>query len=147
MIVYRKENGSAVACQKHPFKDEFLIPANTVESAPPDFDETTQIAEFVSDKWQISTIFVEQNEDIIDDDKLPDPTPIELIRILRDNLLKESDFRMVADYSGGDQEAWKSYRQQLRELPAQIEAGKLPQPQFDQNGLLIPYPNWPKPPS
>ena len=38
------------------------------------------------------------------------------IRSRRNKLLVESDWRMVADYQGSDQEAWKTYRQALRDL-------------------------------
>jgi hypothetical protein len=38
------------------------------------------------------------------------------IRTTRNCLLDESDFTQVSDFSG-DKEAWKKYRQQLRDLP------------------------------
>lgn len=43
----------------------------------------------------------------------------ERIRIHRDNLLKESDFRMIED-APWDKTTWASYRQALRDLPESV---------------------------
>ena len=45
---------------------------------------------------------------------------INTIRSRRNMLLTESDWRMVSDYQGSDQEAWKTYRQNLRDIPQGI---------------------------
>ena len=39
------------------------------------------------------------------------------VRFKRNRLLVESDWRMVSDYRGSDQDAWKKYRQDLRDIP------------------------------
>ena len=39
------------------------------------------------------------------------------IKDARTKELADSDWRMVADYPGTDQEAWKTYRQNLRDIP------------------------------
>jgi len=44
----------------------------------------------------------------------------ERIRIWRDKLLKDSDWRMVEDASW-DKTQWATYRQQLRDLPANTQ--------------------------
>jgi len=36
----------------------------------------------------------------------------------RNQLLKESDFRMLPDYPNTNKEAWELYRQELRDFPA-----------------------------
>ena len=48
-------------------------------------------------------------------DKLWTEMEIDVIREKRNKLLKESDFRVVADYP--QREAWLSYRRKLRDLP------------------------------
>ena len=39
------------------------------------------------------------------------------IKDARTKELVDSDWRMVSDYQGSDQEAWKTYRQNLRDIP------------------------------
>ena len=39
------------------------------------------------------------------------------IKEARTKELVDSDWRMVSDYQGSDQEAWKTYRQNLRDIP------------------------------
>ena len=41
----------------------------------------------------------------------------------RNKLLKESDFRVLPDYSNTNKEAWGTYRQQLRDFPADWTEG------------------------
>ena len=43
----------------------------------------------------------------------------ELAREERNNLLKKSDWTQVPDYSGSDKSDWATYRQALRDVPAQ----------------------------
>ena len=50
---------------------------------------------------------------------IPDEWRWERIRIHRDNLLKDSDWRMVED-APWDKTAWASYRQALRDLPESV---------------------------
>jgi hypothetical protein len=44
----------------------------------------------------------------------------ERIRIYRDQLLKECDWRMVED-APWDKNAWAAYRQELRDLPNSVD--------------------------
>jgi hypothetical protein len=39
------------------------------------------------------------------------------VRGIRDTLLSETDWRMVSDYPEANQDEWKTYRQELRDLP------------------------------
>jgi hypothetical protein len=39
------------------------------------------------------------------------------IKNTRDQLLTNSDWRELSSYPGDDQEAWRTYRQELRDLP------------------------------
>ena len=50
---------------------------------------------------------------------IPDEYRWERIRIWRDKLLKESDFRMIED-APWDKAAWANYRQELRDLPESV---------------------------
>jgi len=50
---------------------------------------------------------------------IPDDWRWERIRIHRNNLLKESDAKMVED-APWDKTAWAEYRQQLRDLPSTV---------------------------
>jgi len=50
--------------------------------------------------------------------KLTAILPMKILRKERNRLLKQSDVYGLADYPEGEtKEAWKTYRQQLRELP------------------------------
>jgi len=50
---------------------------------------------------------------------IPDEWRWERIRIHRDNLLRDSDWRMVED-APWDKTAWATYRQALRDLPESV---------------------------
>ena len=50
---------------------------------------------------------------------IPDEWRWERIRIHRDSLLKDSDWRMIED-APWDKTAWATYRQQLRDLPTSV---------------------------
>lgn len=65
--------------------------------------------------------------------------PLRLLRIQRNQLLSQTDWRMTEDYPNTDKEAWKTYRQALRDLPANSS------PELNENGQLINV-NWPEKP-
>ena len=65
--------------------------------------------------------------------------PLRFLREKRNILLKETDWRATVDYPGTDQEAWLTYRQALRDLPATAE------PELDENGMLTNV-TWPEEP-
>ena len=50
---------------------------------------------------------------------IPDEWRWERIRLYRDDLLRQSDWRMVTDASW-DTAAWAEYRQALRDLPESV---------------------------
>ena len=64
--------------------------------------------------------------------------PIRLLRLERNLLLQETDWRMTTDYPYSDQAEWASYRTSLRNLPESAE------PTLDESGKLIV--DWPTPP-
>jgi len=65
--------------------------------------------------------------------------PMRLLRQQRNQLLQQSDWRMVSDYPGSNQTEWQTYRQALRDITTQS-------PSLDSNGNLTGV-TWPTPPS
>jgi hypothetical protein len=65
--------------------------------------------------------------------------PMRMLRAERDQLIASTDWRATVDYPGSDQAAWLTYRQALRDLPANST------PSLDENGQLTGA-NWPTPP-
>ena len=69
--------------------------------------------------------------------------PMKHLRFKRDKLLKESDVYSLPDFPHSNEatkEAWLSYRQALRDLPANST------PELDENDQLTNV-SWPTPPS
>jgi hypothetical protein len=65
--------------------------------------------------------------------------PLRLLRQQRNQLLTETDWRMVSDYPGSNQTEWQTYRQSLRDITTQS-------PSLDSNGNLTGI-TWPSPPN
>ena len=65
--------------------------------------------------------------------------PMRLLRIERNKLLQETDWRDLPSYPGTDQAEWRTYRQALRDLT------NTETPALNDNGELINV-NWPVPP-
>jgi len=65
--------------------------------------------------------------------------PLRQLRLQRNQLLQQSDLRMVSDYPGSNQTEWQTYRQALRDITTQT-------PSLDQNGNLTGI-TWPTPPN
>jgi len=61
------------------------------------------------------------------------------MRQQRNQLLQQSDWRMVADYPGSNQPEWQTYRQALRDITTQT-------PSLDADGNLTGI-TWPTPPT
>ena len=71
--------------------------------------------------------------------ELKEAEPLRLLREQRNQLLQQSDWRATVDYPGSNQAAWLTYRQNLRDLPANST------PSLDDNGQLTGV-TWPTPP-
>ena len=72
--------------------------------------------------------------------ELKNAEPYRLLRIERDRLLKETDWRASSDLTlSGD---WKAHRQDLRDLPAQQTPKLLSNGQLDPSSI-----SWPPEPS
>ena len=65
--------------------------------------------------------------------------PLRQLRIQRNQLLAQTDWRMTTDYPYSDQAEWETYRTALRDLPATVN------PTLDEQGNLIV--DWPQAPS
>jgi len=62
------------------------------------------------------------------------------IRMQRNQLLAQSDWRATVDYPGSDKQSWLDYRQALRDLPATAK------PQLDDIGNVTNV-DWPEAPA
>ena len=51
----------------------------------------------------------------------------------RDQLLSQSDWRDLPSYPGSNQEAWRTYRQQLRDLPSTTDPSNPTWPTAPEN--------------
>ena len=68
-----------------------------------------------------------------------EPTVLERLRLERNQLLAQTDWRMTTDYPYADQSQWATYRTALRDLPATAS------PTLDENGQLTNV-DWPTAP-
>jgi len=71
--------------------------------------------------------------------ELVNAEPLRLLRQQRNQLLTDTDWRMVSDYPGSNQSEWQTYRQALRDITTQS-------PSLDSNGNLTGV-TWPLPPN
>lgn len=89
---WKKETGEPVQFQ---IGDE---PDNTMTDIDPEDSE----AVWTSSGWEV-----------------PADVKAQRLRRERDQLLRDSDYRMLPDYPNSDDEQWKAYRQQLRDMTKQ----------------------------
>ena len=134
-IVYNQSNGSEVIAYPDPKNpDRIALPADSTEIAPPTFDKSTHTCAFDGTQWVVTEIPVPEP------DPAQEPIPaMDQLRMQRDSLLIQSDWRMNEDYPYADKEQWKTYRQALRDLPANAS------PSLDENGMLTNV-TWPTEP-
>lgn len=125
-IVYNKANGAEVIAYEDPKNpDRIALPAGSIDLEPPSFNKETHTCSFNGIEWVVAAIPVP------DPEPTPEPIPaMEQLRMQRDGLLSMSDWRDLPSYPGANQEAWRTYRQQLRDLPANSS------PSLDENGIL-----------
>jgi len=133
--VYNQSNGLEVIAYPDPKNpDRIALPAGSTEIAPPTFDRSTHTCVFDGTQWVVTEIPVPEIE------PTPEPVPaMDQLRNQRDSLLMQSDWRMNEDYPYADKEQWKTYRQALRDLPANSN------PDLDENGNLTNV-TWPERP-
>ena len=59
--------------------------------------------------------------------------PMRLLREKRDQILSQSDWRDLPSYPGSNQESWRTYRQQLRDLPSTTDPSNPTWPTAPEN--------------
>ena len=74
--------------------------------------------------------FEKQQQAIVD--KRPE-RDLSKLRDQRDFLLSQSDWRDLPSYPGSNQEAWRTYRQQLRDLPSTTDPSNPTWPTAPEN--------------
>ena len=72
--------------------------------------------------------------------ELQSAEPLRLLRIERDRLLQQTDWRFRIDQEPS--QAWYEYCQALRDLPQEIANGNIPAPTLNENGMLV-FEHWP----
>ena len=134
-VVYNTINGAETIAFENPVRaGDYLLPANSTEVAPPIFDASTHTCTFNGTEWVTTEI------PVLSFNKTPEIIPaIKQLRIERDQLLAETDWRDLPSYPGSNQAEWRSYRQELRDLPATAA------PQLDEVGNLTNV-SWPEVP-
>jgi len=91
----------------------WLIPAGCITTSPPDYNKG-QLARWNGSAWAVETAPEEETGP----ETPSTPTKDIITRSERNELLSASDWTQVAD-SPVDRNAWATYRQLLRNVPAQ----------------------------
>jgi hypothetical protein len=132
-IVYHKANAAEVVAFEDPkVAGRYVLPANSTEIEPPEFDASTHTCAFDGSQWVVTEMPGEA--------PAPEPIPaIDQLRMVRNSLLVQTDWRMLPDYPGTDQTEWQTYRQALRDITTQT-------PSLDSDGNLTGI-TWPTPPT
>ena len=115
MIAYNIFDGSPVQRQESPLEPGvWLMPSNATDMEPPSYEPSTHTCQFNGTEWLVEEIILPAEETIPEETELD---PWAVLRMKRDGLLAQSDWRMSMDYPYGDQEQWILYRKLLRDLP------------------------------
>jgi len=132
---YDKSTGKQHQKQESPLQPGvYLQPANSVDTAPPSFDESTHIAKWSDETntWTVEEIYIgpyNSRQEEIDDLSSPQATeqirasidPMELLRSERGSLLAETDIFATISVDGPAMpESVRTYRQALRDLPSNV---------------------------
>lgn len=133
-IVYNKANGAEVNAYEDPkVAGRYALPANSTETAPPEFDSSTHTCAFNGTEWAVTEIPTPELE------PTPEPVPaMDQLRSQRNALLAETDWWCVSDRTSTSEQL--AYRQALRDLPANCT------PALDEDGNLTGI-TWPTPPN
>ena len=115
---------------------------NAVGSLKPNGSWSWHGFDYANLKWDEINTDTKPTESEIDAEvtRLNNAEPMRLLRVERDRLLATTDWRASSDLTLAD--AWKTYRQSLRDLPASAD------PKLDSEGLLdMTSVTWPTKPS
>ena len=109
-------------------------------SLKPDKNWTWRGTEYSGLEWNDSSTKPTESEIDTEVTRLTNAEPMRLLRVERDRLLTTTDWRASSDLTLAD--AWKTYRQSLRDLPASAS------PSLDSDGDLdLTSVTWPTEPS
>jgi len=135
MFAYSIANGAKIRRQKSPLEDNvYPIPAGCTEVEPPEFNASTHTCAFDGTQWVVTEIPAPEP------DPMPEPvSAIDQLRMVRNSLIAQTDWRMLPDYLGSNQPEWQTYRQALRDITTQS-------PSLDADGNLTGI-TWPTPPN
>lgn len=139
--VWNVSNGDPVIADESPLESNvYHIPAGAVETAPPEFNSETHncVYNYNTQEWDVTLKISETSDPYIHEE--PEDL-MEILRMIRNGYLRDSDFRILPDYQGTDVEDWKAYRQQLRDVPANN-----PNPTWDEDTGELVNVTWPTPP-
>ena len=113
---------------------------NAVGSLKPNSDWSWHGFDYANLKWYSSDTKPTESEIDAEVTRLNNAEPMRLLRVERDRLLATTDWRASSDLTLAD--AWKTYRQSLRDLPASAS------PSLDSYGDLdLTSVTWPTEPS
>ena len=113
---------------------------NAVGSLKPNSDWSWHGYDYANLKWYSSDTKPTESEIDAEVTRLNNAEPKRLLRVERDRLLATTDWRASSDLTLAD--AWKTYRQSLRDLPASAS------PSLDSYGYLdMTSVTWPTEPS
>ena len=101
---------------------------NALLSLKPNTEWTWQGTEYSGLTWLDSSTKPTESEIDAEVTRLTNAEPMRLLRVERDRLLAATDWRASSDLTLAD--AWKTYRQSLRDLPASST------PTLDSDGNL-----------
>ena len=101
---------------------------DAVSSLNPDKEWTWLGTDYSGFNWLDSSTKPTESEIDAEVTRLTNAEPMRLLRVERDRLLALTDWRASSDLTLAD--AWKTYRQSLRDLPASAS------PKLDANGNL-----------
>lgn len=136
---YDKSNGIRIEKQESPLQPGvYLQPANSVDTAPPSFNESTHEATWsdennswtVQEKYNGPYSSREEEESsspaLLTDEDLSSMSAIDFLRSQRDSLLVETDIFATMSVDGpAIPEAVRTYRQALRDLPSNVSNPQL----------------------
>ena len=113
---------------------------NAVGSLKPNSDWSWHGYDYANLKWYSSDTKPTESEIDAEVTRLNNAEPMRLLRVVRDARLTACDWRASSDLTISD--AWKTYRQSLRDLPASAS------PSLDSYGYLdMTSVTWPTEPS
>lgn len=108
-------NGTDVAYESWELNDVYLLPANTTETSPPEFDVSTHRAIWQNSAWNVQKLEI-NNPEPSSTNSIP-KVNWNSIRDQRQHKLDASDWAMMLDVNLENKEAWITYRQALRDIP------------------------------